>query len=88
MATRRWIKNLERWIGVSGSSTEEIAKRSRHKTTHVLELFARTDADIEAEDGDGEADGEDDDGEADAEVVEAEEDEQAELDVAERRRRG
>ncbi len=40
MATRRWIKNLERWIGVSGSSTEAIAKRSRHKTTHVLDLFA------------------------------------------------
>jgi len=40
MATRRWIKNLERWIGLSGSSTEAIAKRSRHKTAHVLDLFA------------------------------------------------
>jgi len=40
MATRRWIKNLERWIDVSGSTTEAVAKRSRHKTAHVLELFA------------------------------------------------
>ena len=86
MATRRWIKNLERWIDGSGSTTEAVAKRSRHKTAHVLELFARTDADNEAEDGDGEADG--DDGEADAEVGEAEDDEQAELDDAARRRRG
>ena len=40
MATRRWIKNLERWIDGSGSTTEAVAKRSRHKTAHVLELFA------------------------------------------------
>ena len=40
MGTRRWVKELEKWIRRSGSSTEAVAKRSRHKTAHVLDLFA------------------------------------------------
>ena len=31
---------MEKWIRQSGSSTEAVAKRSRHKTAHVLDLFA------------------------------------------------
>ena len=31
---------MEKFIRRSGSSTEAVAKRSRHKTAHVLDLFA------------------------------------------------
>ena len=40
MGTRRWVKELEKWIRRSGSSKEAVAQRSRHKTAHVLDLFA------------------------------------------------
>ena len=40
MGTRQWVKDLAKWIKRSGSSTGTVAKRSRHKTAHVLDLFA------------------------------------------------
>ena len=40
MGTRQWVKDLAKWIKRSGSSTGAVAKRSRHKTAHVLDLFA------------------------------------------------
>ena len=40
MGTRQWVKNLAKWIKRSGSSRGAVATRSRHKTAHVLDLFA------------------------------------------------
>ena len=39
MSTRRWVAELERWIGRSGQSTEDVARRSKHNTGHVYSLF-------------------------------------------------
>jgi len=39
MSTRRWVAELERWIGSSGQSTEDVARRSKHNTGHVYSLF-------------------------------------------------
>ena len=39
MSTRRWVAELERWIGSSGQSPEDVARRSKHNTGHVYSLF-------------------------------------------------
>lgn len=39
MSTRRWVAELERWIGRSGQSTEDVSRRSKHNTGHVYSLF-------------------------------------------------
>ncbi len=41
MARRRWVGALEQWMRTQGLSKEEVAKRSAHKTAHVLELFEK-----------------------------------------------
>ena len=40
MGTRRWVAELERWIGRSGQSKEDVARRSKHNTGHVFALFS------------------------------------------------
>lgn len=40
MSTRRWVVELERWIERAGQSREDVARRSKHDTGHVLALFS------------------------------------------------
>ena len=36
MGTRRWMGELEKWMGRSGQSKADVARRSKHSTAHVL----------------------------------------------------
>ena len=39
MGTRRWVGELEKWLRRSGQSEDDVARRSKHNTAHVLALF-------------------------------------------------
>ena len=39
MATRRWVGELETWMRRTGATKEDVAKKSKHGTAHVLEMF-------------------------------------------------
>ena len=43
MGTRRWMGELEKWMGRSGQSKADVARRSKHSTAHVLGLFESPD---------------------------------------------
>jgi transcriptional regulator with XRE-family HTH domain len=43
MSTRRWMGELEKWMGRSGQSKADVARRSKHSTAHVLGLFESPD---------------------------------------------